>query len=157
MASDEQQEQQPRQRLQNVPNQRSYRTDKIVVYWNPSVCINSHNCVNGLPQVFRPKERPWIQVDAADADEVAQVVARCPSGALHFERLDGGEQEEIAEEATIAPQPNGPLYVRGRMRIVKADGTLLREDGRMALCRCGQSHKKPFCDGSHTTTGFQAE
>jgi uncharacterized Fe-S cluster protein YjdI len=162
MESDEQPQpkpQQPSQKpgQQSGQNQRSYHTDKIVVTWNPSVCINSHNCVNGLPSVFRPKERPWIQVDAADADEVAQVVARCPSGALHFERLDGGAQEEIAEEATIAPQPNGPLYVRGWMRIMKPDGTLLREDSRMALCRCGQSHKKPFCDGSHRTADFEAE
>lgn len=138
------------------PNQRAYRTDKIVVYWNPSVCINSHNCVNGLPQVFWPKDRPWIHVDAADADEIAEVITRCPSGALHYERLDGGAPEEISEEITIAPQPNGPLYVRGLVRITKADGTLLREDSRMALCRCGQSHKKPFCDGTHRTVGFEA-
>lgn len=138
-------------------NQRSYRTDKIVVYWNASVCINSHRCVNGLPQVFQPKARPWIKVDAATADEIAEVVARCPSGALHFERLDGGAQEQVADEVTMAPQPDGPLYVRGRMRIVNADGSLLREDSRMALCRCGSSHNKPFCDGSHRSNGFQAE
>lgn len=139
------------------PRRRIYRTENIAVSWDPDVCINSHNCVNGLPQVFRPKERPWIQVNAATANEIARTVARCPSGALHFERLDGGAQEEVADEVTVAPQPNGPLYVRGRLRILNPDGTLLREDSRMALCRCGQSHRKPFCDGSHTDAGFQAE
>lgn len=153
MTSEEQQQQKSSQ----PPNQRTYRTDKIVVYWNPGACINSHNCVNGLPQVFRPKDRPWIHVDAADADEIAKVIPRCPSGALHYERLDGGAQEEVSEEITIAPQPNGPLYVRGLVRIMKADGTLLREDSRMALCRCGQSHKKPFCDGTHRTVDFEAD
>lgn len=138
-------------------NQRVYRTAQIAVTWDPGVCINSHNCVNGLPQVFQPKARPWVQVEGATADEIARVVARCPSGALHFERLDGGPQEDVAEEVTIAPQPNGPLYVRGRMRILNPDGSLLREDCRMALCRCGASHKKPFCDGSHDTVGFQTE
>lgn len=151
MAAEEDAQQQSKQ------HQRTYRTDRIVVYWNASVCISSHNCVNGLPQVFRPKERPWIHVDAADADEVARVVAQCPSGALHFERLDGGAEEEVAEEVTVSPQPDGPLYLRGPVRILKSDGALLREDSRMALCRCGQSHKKPFCDGTHRTVGFTAE
>ena len=138
-------------------NLRVYRTDKIAVSWNPGACINSHRCVQGLPAVFQPSARPWIKIDAADADEIARVVAQCPSGALHFERLDGGPQEEVAEEVTVSPQPDGPLYLRGPVRIVKADGTLLREDCRVALCRCGQSHKKPFCDGTHRTSGFEAE
>jgi uncharacterized Fe-S cluster protein YjdI len=138
-------------------NLRVYRTDKIAVSWNPGVCINSHRCVEGLPAVFQPSARPWITIDAADADEIARVVAQCPSGALHFERLDGRPQEEVAEEVTVSPQPDGPLYLRGPVRIVKADGTLLREDCRVALCRCGQSHKKPFCDGTHRTSGFEAE
>lgn len=137
--------------------QRVYRTDQIAVSWNPGACIHSRRCVQGLPAVFRPAERPWVRVDAATADEIAEVVARCPSGALHFERLDGGPQEEVADEVTISPQPDGPLYLRGLARITTSDGTLLREDCRMALCRCGQSHKKPFCDGSHKDTGFQAE
>jgi uncharacterized Fe-S cluster protein YjdI len=153
MTSEEQQQQKSPQ----SSNQRTYRTDKIVVYWNPGVCINSHKCVNGLPQVFRPQDRPWIHVDAASADEIAEVITRCPSGALHYERLDGGAQEVVSEEFTIEPQPNGPLYVRGLVRIMKDDGTLLREDSRMALCRCGQSHKKPFCDGTHRTVGFEAD
>ncbi|MGE5334606.1 MAG: (4Fe-4S)-binding protein [Nitrososphaerota archaeon] len=144
---------------QKQPHQKQhvYRTEKIAVFWNPDVCINSHRCVQGLPAVFQPSARPWIHVDAASADAIAQVVAQCPSGALHFERLDGGAQEEVAERTTISPQPNGPLYVRGWMCIIGQDGSILREDSRMALCRCGQSRKKPFCDGSHSTTGFQAE
>jgi uncharacterized Fe-S cluster protein YjdI len=153
MTSDEQQSpaEQPKK------SQRVYRTEAIAVTWDASVCINSHNCVNALPQVFQPKARPWVQIDAASADEIAWAVARCPSGALHFERLDGGAQEEVSQETTVSPQPNGPLYVRGRMRILNADGALLREDYRMALCRCGQSNKKPFCDGSHRTAGFEAD
>jgi uncharacterized Fe-S cluster protein YjdI len=110
---------------------------------------------SGLPADRAPVA--WIKIDAAEADEIARVVARCPSGALHFERFDGGPQEEVADEVTVAPQPDGPLYLRGRVRIVNADGALLREDSRVALCRCGQSHKKPFCDGTHRTAGFEAE
>jgi hypothetical protein len=112
--------------------------------------------VRGLPAVFRPAAKPWVKVDAATADQIAEVVARCPSGALHFERLDGGAQEAAEAGTVIAPQPDGPLYVRGHIRILAADGAIVREDTRLALCRCGQSNNKPFCDGSHRTNGFKA-
>jgi hypothetical protein len=80
----------------------------------------------------------------------------CPTGALHFRRLDGGAQEEPDAETTIEPRPNGPLFVRGRVRIVDSEGELIRQDTRVALCRCGASKNKPFCDGSHLTIGFDA-
>ena len=143
---------------QQIPDvERIYRNESIAVHWNPRRCIHSGNCVRGLPQVFQKSERPWIKVDAATATEIADVIQRCPTGALHFERLDGGTQEQATEETTIAPQPNGPLFVRGHVRIVGADGTVIREDTRIALCRCGQSHNKPFCDGTHRTVGFKTE
>jgi len=138
-----------------TPPQRVYQNDAIAVYWEPSRCIHSGKCVGGLPQVFQPTARPWVAIDAAPADAIAEVVARCPSGALHFARLDAGPPEAAPAETTITPQPNGPLYMRGRVRIVAADGTVLREDTRMALCRCGHSQNKPFCDGSHHKIGFQ--
>ena len=66
-------------------------------------------------------------------------------------------QEEPADETTIEPRTNGPLFVRGRVRIVDPDGTLLREDTRVALCRCGGSQNKPFCDGTHRRIGFRTD
>jgi uncharacterized Fe-S cluster protein YjdI len=136
--------------------QRDYRNERIAVHWNPSRCVHSERCMRGLPQVFQPDARPWVRVDEATADEIVAVVARCPSGALHVERLDGGVIKEPGEPVIVEPQPNGPLYFRGPMRILGANGAVLREDTRMALCRCGHSRNKPFCDGSHETSGFQA-
>jgi CDGSH-type Zn-finger protein len=78
----------------------------------------------------------------------------CTTGALHFRRLDGGAQEEAAAETTVEPRPNGPLFVHGRLKIVGAGGHVIREDTRFALCRCGASQNKPFCDGSHRRVGF---
>ena len=78
----------------------------------------------------------------------------CPTGALHFRRLDGGEQEAPQAKTTVEPRPNGPLFVRGWVRIVDDEGRLIREDTRLALCRCGASANKPFCDGSHRRIGF---
>jgi CDGSH-type Zn-finger protein len=105
--------------------------------------------------VFVPEARPWVVVDAADADEVAAAIESCPTGALHYRRLDGGRDEQPPAETTVEPRPNGPLFVRGPLRIVDPDGRLIREDTRVALCRCGASENKPFCDGSHLRIGFK--
>ena len=96
---------------------REYRTGEIVVFWEPSFCIHAAACLMGLPQVFDVEARPWIAIDAASADEIAETVMSCPTGALHFKRLDGGPQEEAPEQTTVRPRPNGPLFQRGRLRV----------------------------------------
>ena len=93
--------------------------------------------------------------DAAPPDEIAQTILRCPSGALHFTRTDDGEQETADEQLTVTPQKGGPLYLRGRIQIRDRDGSVVREDTRIALCRCGASENKPFCDNSHVRIGFR--
>ncbi len=60
-------------------------------------------------------------------------------------------------DVTITPLPNGPLEVSGEVRVVAADGTVLKETAKCYLCRCGHSANKPFCDGSHKREGFVAE
>jgi len=136
---------------------RVYANDAIEVAWEPRLCIHTRRCVRGLGQVFDPDARPWIDVDAATPDEIAATILACPTGALHFRRHDGGAQEEAALETTVEPRLNGPLFVRGPLKVVDADGRVLREDTRLALCRCGASGNKPFCDGSHRRVGFRSE
>jgi uncharacterized Fe-S cluster protein YjdI len=136
---------------------RKYTGERIEVEWEPRLCIHVRNCVRALPQVFDADARPWITVEAADADAVAATVMACPTGALHFHRLDGGPEEEVPAETTVEPRLNGPLFVRGHVRIVGADGEIVREDTRVALCRCGGSANKPFCDGSHRRNGFTTD
>jgi uncharacterized Fe-S cluster protein YjdI len=133
---------------------RTYESEAIEVHWEAGLCIHTQNCVHALPEVFRADERPWVVLDGADADEVAAAVERCPTGALHYRRLDGGPQEVAQAEVTVEPCPNGPLFLRGRVRVVGGDGALVREDTRVALCRCGGSANKPFCDGTHRRIGF---
>ena len=57
----------------------------------------------------------------------------------------------------IAPQPNGPLRMRGNLEICSGTGRTVKRSTGEALCRCGQSQNKPFCDGSHARAGFQAD
>jgi uncharacterized Fe-S cluster protein YjdI len=136
---------------------KTYATDRIEVTWEPRLCVHIGECFQGLPDVFDPWSRPWVRPDAADPDDIAEVVMRCPTGALHFRRLDDGPQEEelIGEGVTLAALTDGPMQVRGKVRLVDGDGNVVREDTRLALCRCGASHRKPFCDGTHRQIGFR--
>jgi CDGSH-type Zn-finger protein/uncharacterized Fe-S cluster protein YjdI len=136
---------------------RTYANAAIEVRWEPRLCIHSQNCVRGLGEVFDSSVRPWVRVDAADAQRIADTILTCPTGALHFRRLDGGPQEQPPAETSIEPRRNGPLFIRGRIRILDEDGVLIREDTRVALCRCGGSSNKPFCDGTHRQIGFTSE
>jgi len=135
--------------------ERVYRNAQIAIAWEPKLCIHTGRCFRGLPEVFQPQTRPWVKLDGATADQIAEVVMTCPTGALHFERLDDGLQEPQPEDTTINLWPNGPLLVRGKVRMVGPDGHAIREDTRVALCRCGHSENKPFCDGSHLRVGFR--
>lgn len=61
------------------------------------------------------------------------------------------------EQATITPYRDGPLLVRGPFRITTQDGEEIAvERGTVALCRCGRSRSRPFCDGTHKLTGWRA-
>ena len=57
---------------------------------------------------------------------------------------------------TVTPQPNGPLKVSGAMEIVSGTGRTINRTTTAALCRCGASANKPYCDGSHKKIGFVA-
>jgi uncharacterized Fe-S cluster protein YjdI len=117
--------------------ERVYANDRIEVTWEPAFCIHAAECLRGLPS----------------AADIGEVIQRCPTGALHFRRLDIGPQEPLPEETTVVERPNGPLYVRGKIRILAQYHTPVREDTRVATCRCGASANKPFCDGSHRRVG----
>jgi len=133
---------------------RHYAGEAIDISYDARRCIHAAECVRGLPAVFDTDRRPWILPSGASADAIAAVIEQCPSGALHYTWRDGGAAESPPEQTTIKPVPGGPLYVRGLVQLRSADGSLIVEDTRVALCRCGQSENKPFCDNSHIGTGF---
>ena len=129
---------------------REYENDEIVVEWEPRLCFHSGNCTRLLPKVFDRDRRPWVEVDAASADEIAAAVDQCPSGALRIRNGTPRQQKALEVRAS----PSGPLLLRGDIRILDAHGDVLYEGERAALCRCGGSSNKPFCDGTHRTNGF---
>jgi len=134
---------------------REYEGDGITVRFEPGRCIHAKECVQGLSSVFDPNRRPWVDPGGADADAIARVVSRCPTGALQFERSDGGPGEEIPGRNSVRIVPDGPLYVRGQLEIQLPGEDEPRSETRVALCRCGESKNKPFCDDSHYECGFK--
>ncbi|MCA1830114.1 MAG: CDGSH iron-sulfur domain-containing protein [Actinomycetota bacterium] len=130
-----------------------YRGEKIVVTFDPDICIAAGECVRGSRIVF-PEGPRTTQPDAATPEEISTIIRRCPSGALKYDRLDGVDNEEPDEGVRIFVQKGGPYHVRGDITITDHRGNVLRKDTRMALCRCGQSNNKPFCDGTHNTIRF---
>jgi len=132
---------------------RTYEKDDLTVFWDSSRCIHTGICLRALPAVFDVTSRPWVQVDNSSADEIATAVRKCPTGALRYVR--GGEPEPAPEETTMIPVRNGPLIVRGRLRVLDpSSGGVTAEETRLALCRCGKSENEPFCDNSHRRIHF---
>ncbi len=65
-----------------------YTKDDVTVVWQPAKCIHSGVCARGLPLVFDPRRKPWIELASATSEQIVAQVARCPSGALSIERND---------------------------------------------------------------------
>jgi uncharacterized Fe-S cluster protein YjdI len=137
--------------------ERIYSNETLEVTWAPSFCTHFRACVRGAPEVFNSQRRPWIDIEGAAPETILEVVSRCPTGALHARMLSGALDEGVDafEPTAIHVQQDGPLFVRGHVRVHDPDGSVRREDVRLALCRCGASQNKPFCDDSHYRIGFK--
>ncbi len=129
-----------------------YRGQRTVIRFNGAKCIHSRNCVLGRPDVFVPNAPgQWIHPDSASSEEIAALALSCPSGAITYERLDGGPQETAPAVNVVRIRENGPLAVHADLEIDGHPACF-----RATLCRCGASNIKPFCDGRHTAAGFIA-
>jgi uncharacterized Fe-S cluster protein YjdI len=129
---------------------RKYQNDKITVFWDSEKCIRSGNCDRQLPLVFDINKRPWVNIDAADVEEIKRVIDTCPTGALSYEVPGQPKSED-----TIIVQQDGPYKVTGKCRLIGVDGKDIDAGNAFALCRCGKSQRMPFCDGSHYRVGFK--
>ena len=133
----------------------TYQGKNIDIIFTVDRCTHVAECIRGAPQVFDVSRRPWIIADAADPDRVAEVILRCPTGALHFKRKDGGVEEAVPAKNSASICREGPLYLQGDLEIRNFDGSLVLKDTRIALCRCGASRIMPLCDKNHLYTGFR--
>lgn len=140
---------------------KTYKGPDFEVRWNPKQCIHSTICWKGLKPVFDPFRRPWIVLENGEREQIKNQVLTCPSGALQWIEAPSNEavSEPNAQQENIIhlePSTNGPLMVKGEFLIIHADGRREFREKNTALCRCGASENKPFCDGSHKRIGFIA-
>jgi uncharacterized Fe-S cluster protein YjdI len=134
---------------------REYSSKGITVIWDSTRCIHTGRCLRGLPDVFDLNRRPWVDVEAATPEEIAAVIRRCPTDALRYRPGPKLPEEQPDRPTTIEARPNGPLFVRGLIQLVNRRGEVIGEETRVALCRCGASANKPFCDNSHRRIDFR--
>lgn len=138
---------------------KKYTNGEVTIVWKPSTCIHSTLCWNskmGLPEVFNPKERPWIKPENGATEKIVEHVKKCPSGALSFYYNNEKPQPvETTAENVVETMPNGPLMVYGNLVVKDTSGNETHKNKVTAFCRCGASNNKPYCDGSHVKIGFK--
>lgn len=134
------------------PGTELVRGARINIQFDAQRCIHSRHCVLETPEVFLANvQGPWIHPDAAPVDRLVHVARSCPSGAIMYERLDGGAQEDAPPVNLVRVRERGPLAVLAQLEIAGEPPCF-----RATLCRCGASKNKPYCDGSHTSVAFDA-
>lgn len=135
---------------------REYTNGEVTVVWKPDICIHSTLCFKGLPEVFDPARRPWVNIQGAGSDQIVEQVKKCPSGALSY-HLNKSEPAsvETESETTVEVMKNGPLIVRGNIIVKNAEGKETNHQRVTTFCRCGGSNNKPYCDGTHRKMGFK--
>jgi len=126
----------------------SYKGKKITIHDNRSVCAHAGYCTDNLASVFRMKEEPWIDPDAASVEEIIVAIRNCPSGALSYS-IDNAENHNAENEPAILIAPNGPYVVSGGIELSDTTWGEGVSKNEYTLCRCGSSKNKPFCDGTH--------
>jgi uncharacterized Fe-S cluster protein YjdI len=62
----------------------AYSNDDITIVWKPKMCIHAGECVKTLPEVYKPREKPWISIENASTEELKSQIGKCPSGALSY-------------------------------------------------------------------------
>lgn len=133
----------------------AFAAPALTVTWSRKRCTHAAECVMHLPTVFEPGRAPWVDATQGSPDAVARVVMRCPTGALQFERHDGGAAEPVPETNTVLVSRDGPTYLRGDIEVLDDAGLVILRDTRVAICRCGLSRTKPLCDNAHRAAGFR--
>jgi len=131
----------------------NYPGDEVSVEWDGRLCIHVGECGRADNELFVGGREPWCEPRVVSVEEVVEVIERCPTGALTYRREDG-KAERAADRNTIVVSNNGPLYLRGELDIENAGDDMPGVRFRAALCRCGASKNKPFCDNSHEKAGF---
>jgi CDGSH-type Zn-finger protein len=139
--------------------------EQAQVMQGPVHALSDAETLYAFARFCDPNGQVWEQVEQTDDPKVAKTFLRqvnaCPSGRLvAWDRASGAALEgvlpvSIGVVQDPAQDVSGPLWLRGRIPVVAADGFAYEVRNRVTLCRCGASKNKPFCDGSHASVKFR--
>ena len=131
----------------------------------PTMVLEDAESLCAFARFCDPHGQVWNLVERTDQPDARKLVeheaGHCPAGRLVARDRVTGKALEPHFEPSIglvqdtARQISGPIWVRGGIPVVGADGTEYEVRNRMTLCRCGASSNKPFCDGAHASIGFK--
>ncbi len=123
---------------------KEYSDGNLTVTWQPDVCIHSENCWRGLGRVFKPRSKPWIDIEGADNEAIMAQIDKCPSGALgYYKNSEGPRTEKKIERNTAIIAKKEPANVE------------LKAGKPYSWCACGRSNSQPFCDATHNKTDLK--
>jgi CDGSH-type Zn-finger protein/uncharacterized Fe-S cluster protein YjdI len=136
---------------------KSYVGKTITIHDNRRICSHAAECVNNLPSVFKLNSRPWIDPDAAEVEEIADTIKKCPSGALSYSINSIEYRDQNDRNPMVTVSKDGPYLITGGVELIGdniefGDGA---SKEHYTLCRCGASQNKPFCDGMHRAINFK--
>ncbi len=140
-------------------------TEQAQVMQGPGHALSDAETLCAFARFCDPNGQVWNQVEQTDDPKVARNLVRqvnaCPSGRLvAWDRATGKALEEplpvsIGVVQDPAQDVSGPLWLRGGIPMIAADGFAYEVRNRMTVCRCGASKNKPFCDGTHARVKFR--
>ncbi len=132
---------------------KEYKGTDITVFFILSFCYHAKECVNGLPSVFDKDARPWVKPENSENHLIINTVKKCPSGALSY-KINEDHTRDFGLDEKIMIDKDGPYKVCGNIKLNIEDELKPPAKDHYALCRCGASKNKPYCDGSHSKVGF---
>lgn len=137
------------------PELEYYRGQDLTIVYDRYLCMGAGYC-GELEAVFGAHDAPKYEPDAAPVEEIIATIKRCPSGALSYQIKDE-HYTQYHGEPQIVVERDGPLHCHGDITLIDDQDSdrLLPKGDHFTLCRCGVSKKKPLCDGSHASIGFQ--
>jgi CDGSH-type Zn-finger protein len=131
----------------------------------PALALSDAESLCAFARFCDPNGQVWSQVERTDEAEVRATFVRqvndCPSGRLvAWDRATGKPIEHhLPVSIGVIEDPpegvSGPLWLRGGIPVIAADGFAYEVRNRVTLCRCGASKHKPFCDGTHAAIKFR--
>jgi len=124
----------------------TYKGKLITIHDDRGICSHAGFCTDELPTVFRMRTEPWIDPDCDTIEKIIETIEKCPSGALSY-TIDGKLHDHYTDKEQLTITEDGPYHVTGDIEFICEDNPTSKE--HFALCRCGDSKNKPYCNGQH--------